>query len=293
MMYQARNLNRLCRELATNLEDEFERVGMFFRIFDRVKLPHSIESKCMLKGEGYYNGTDKFIRDVIGIRIVLYFSDDISVVYSRLKKIYSVIEETIDKTDETNFQPTRINLICRLPKENITEFKDVTKNPILDSTFEIQLRTILSEGWHEVDHDLRYKCPEDWKGNSDLARNFNGILATLETGEYAILRLFDQLCHRHYKSEDVVAMLRTKFRLRLVSFTLSERITELLNKGLLKDFYKVDRNEVVKYLFECGVIQPLTLETLIFLVNHNFIKNPELLEQTPSVLIQDIEASAL
>ena len=26
---------------------------------------------------------------------------------------------------------------------------------LIDNTYEIQLRTVLSEGWHEVEHDLR------------------------------------------------------------------------------------------------------------------------------------------
>lgn len=294
-MYQPRNLSRLSRELSENLEDEFTRIGIFYRIFDRVKTPNSVEAKIKSKneseGEGYYDGSTKFIRDIIGIRIVLYFPDDIPVVYSILKKIYKKVEETIDETDETNFQPIRLNLICRLPEDNITEFKDVTQSPLLDSTFEIQLRTILSEGWHEVDHDLRYKCPQDWKDSSDLARNFNGILATLETSEYAILRLFDQLSYRHFKSQDIVALMRTKFRLRLKSYTLSENISPLLKNGLLKEFYKVDRTEVVNYLFDCGPIVPLTIDTLIFLVNYRFIKNQELLAQTPQVLIQELEIS--
>ncbi|MBK7959276.1 MAG: hypothetical protein IPK03_14995 [Bacteroidetes bacterium] len=33
----------------------------------------------------------------------------------------------------------------------------MVNNSLVDSTFEVQLRTILSEGWHEIDHDLRYK----------------------------------------------------------------------------------------------------------------------------------------
>lgn len=283
------NLDRLSRNLSKSMEEEFLRVGIFFRIFKRVKSLSSIESKKKMKGAGYYDGKTKLIRDVIGIRIVLYFPDDIAIVHSRLAKLFNIVEETIDKTTETNFEPIRINLVCQLPTENLTEFKSTTNDFALDSTFEIQLRTILSEGWHEIDHDLRYKCRDDWEDNKDLSRSFNGILATLETSEYATLRLFDQLSFRHFKAMDVVAMLRTKFRLKLESFTLSEIVNQLITPAILKEFYKVDRNEAVKFLFECGIIIPLTLENFLFLINYKFIKDSTLIDATPELLISELE----
>ncbi len=290
-MYQAQNLNRLCKELSEKLEEEFSRVGFFFRIFDRVKSPISINSKIDTKGVDYYDGKTKLIRDIIGIRIVPYFPDDIEIIQNRISSMYTVVEQTIDKTTETNFHPIRINIVCQLPQENITEFKDLTQNPILDSTFEIQLRTILSEGWHEVDHDLRYKCQADWNDSSDLARNFNGILATLETSEYAIQRVFDQLCYRHYKSKDLIAMIRTKFRLRLVNFNLSEEIITVFHddKDLIKDFYKVDRNDVINFLLYKNLFLPITLENFIHIINFQFIKNQKLIDLIPKLILEELE----
>lgn len=290
-MYKAQNLNRLCREISKKLEDEFSRVGFFFRIFDRVKSTSSIDSKIVSKGTDYYDGKIKFIRDIIGIRIVPYFPDDIEIIQNRINNMFNIVEQTIDKTGESNFHPIRINLICQLPNEYVTEFKDLTQNPMLDSTFEVQLRTILSEGWHEVDHDLRYKCQNDWSDSSDLARNFNGILATLETSEYAIQRVFDQLCYRHYKSKDLIAMIRTKFRLRLVNFFLSKELNDVFqeNIDLVKDFYKVDRNDVIHFLLENNnIIIPMTLENFIFIINFQFIKNKKITDLTPNLIINEL-----
>lgn len=47
---------------------------------------------------------------------------------------------------------------------------------LTDATYEIQFRTTLSEGWHEIDHALRYKCKTDWDKHEDEERAFNGIL---------------------------------------------------------------------------------------------------------------------
>jgi len=286
-MYQAQNLSRLSRDLSNGLEEEFSRVGLFFRIFERVKSSTSVDSKINSKGEGYYS-EEKKIQDIIGIRIVPYFPDDIHILYERLKKIHDFVDETIDKTGETNFNPIRINLIFRLPKQYITEFNDLTQNKVLDSTFEIQLRTILSEGWHEVDHDLRYKCVDDWKDSSDLSRNLNGVLATLETSEYAILRIFDQLSYRHYKSQDLIAMIRTKFRLRLTNYKLSDKVSDVFNRNTMKEFYKIDRNDVINYFLEKNIILPLTLENFILIINYQFVKNQELIDLTPKLIVDEL-----
>lgn len=287
-MYQTRDLERICRNLATEIEDELIRVGVFFRIFYRVKTGESIEKKIIHKGENYYNGETKFLRDIIGIRVIFYFSDDLSLIYEHLKNYFVLIEETIDKNDETKFAPTRGNLIFRIPESFVKEFTDVTANKIFDSTFEVQLRTILSEGWHEVDHDLRYKCIDDWQHSADLARNFNGILATLETSEYTILRLFEQLSNRHYKSKNLVALIRTKFRLRFANDSISEELIKLINNEIIREIHKLDRLEVIKCLFKSGIILPITVENLIFMLNYHFIKNKKILDVTPKELLNEM-----
>ena len=288
-MYQTRNLERICKNVVASIDDELSRVGIFFRIFSRVKSNDSTELKINSKGINYYDGINKFLRDTIGIRVVFYFSDDVPIAYCRLKKFFEFVEETIDNHDETKFAPTKINLIFRLKSDLKKEFGEVVRNPIIDSTYEVQLRTILSEGWHEVEHDLRYKCSDDWKINMDLSRNLNGILASLETSEYAMLRLFDQLSYRHYKSKDYIAMLRTKFRLRFVNYEISEELMKYLNNGLMREIFKIDRLKVINFLFESNVLTPITMEALIFIVNYTFIKDENIIAITPNELINELK----
>lgn len=288
-MYQTRDIERVCKNVVSLIDDDLSRVGVFFRIFSRVKSNASINSKIEKRGKNYYDGQNKFIRDVIGIRVILYFSDDLPIVYNRLKDFFELIEETVDKNDETKFAPTRVNLIMRLPKDLNKEFVDIVQNSTLDSTFEIQLRTILSEGWHEVDHDLRYKCQDDWENNLDLARNFNGILASLETSEYSILRLFEQLSYRHYKSKDFVAMIRTKFRIRFISLKISEDLENLLSESVVRDLFKLNRIDVLNFFIGTTILVPLTIDNLIFLINYKYIQNKDILDITPKEFIDELE----
>jgi putative GTP pyrophosphokinase len=288
-MYQDRSLDRICRAISGEIENDIAKAGLFFRIFVRAKSPESIKSKKELKGENYYDGVNKKICDIIGVRIVFYFPDDIRLIHERLKLKYQIVEETIDVVNETIFQPVRLNLVCRLPIDVIDEFQQLTSSSLFDTTFEIQLRTVLSEGWHEIDHDLRYKCPNDWDNNRDLARNFNGILATIETSEFAIVSLFDQLCFRHFKLNQLEAMIRTKFRCRFENKSLSTQVLELLTSEDKKDLFKLDRFEVLQYLLNNEFYFPITMDAFIYVVNFKFLRRKYLLEITPSIILVEMQ----
>ncbi len=288
-IYQNRDLERVCRNTAQLLDEKLARIGVFFRVFSRIKESDSTIRKIHGKGEGYYDGKSKFLRDVIGIRVVLYFSDDIILVKKYLKGLFEFIEETIDENDVTEFAPTRVNLIFRLPKDLIQEFEDVTNDKRLDSTFEVQIRTILSEGWHEIEHDLRYKCSDDWIKNTDLSRNLNGILATLETSEYSILRLFEQLSYRHYKEKNISATIRTKFRLRFISDTFSDSLTDKLTDQFLREVFKLDRLEVIEYMCQSNFVFPISMENLIYIINYYSVKNESILEITPDLILEELK----
>jgi ppGpp synthetase/RelA/SpoT-type nucleotidyltranferase len=88
---------------------------------------------------------------------------------------------TVDLPKTDQFAVTRHNLIFKIPELHLEDTKKAIGNAPIDETFEIQLRSILSEGWHEVEHDLRYKSKKNWETQDDLSRALNGIIATIET----------------------------------------------------------------------------------------------------------------
>ncbi len=169
--------------------------------------------------------------------------DDIVIIQNHLKSFFELVEETIDKNEKTKFAPVRINLIFRMPKSKAKEFSDIVNDEKIDTTFEIQLLTILSGRLvMRLIIDLRYKCLHDWDDNSKIIHaKFICILETLETSEYSILRLFEQLSFRHYKKDNFAAMLRTKFRLRLESNSVSEALKCVLSKELVREIFKLER----------------------------------------------------
>ena len=211
--------DRAEQHIAENLKNEIEfelaRAGLLFRVFARSKSQPSIKSKLALKnyGTGIH---DKKMQDLYGVRVALYFPDDSSLAQKLLKSKYEYDAEssTIDLPTDATFGPTRCNLIFRLSEEQARISSALREDERIDKTFEVQFRTVFSEGWHEIEHDLRYKCKDDWEPHKDLNRAMNGFIATLETCDWAIVKLFDDLAWRHYKAKEWLPMLRTKFRLR-------------------------------------------------------------------------------
>ena len=93
-------------------------------------------------------------------------------------------------------------------------------------TFEVQIRTTFSEGWHEVDHEVRYKHKEAWEQHYEFSRELNGIYATLEVCDRSMVNLLERLAYRNYKNMEIEAMVRHKFLWVAVRIVISatERI---------------------------------------------------------------------
>jgi len=284
------SLDRLARDIGREIDDELQRSGIFYRIFIRAKSESSITKK--LSDKDYKNSEEKkLMQDVIGIRITMYFTDDLSIVYNALKSKFDFESETIDQTEETVFKPTRTNLVFRMDQEKAKETFDsiILKHQYIDTTYEVQLRTVLSEGWHEVDHDLRYKCKDDWKEHLDISRTFNGVYASLITSDWSIITIFEQLAYRHYKEQNWTAMLRNKFRLRFIEDSLDSRIIEILNQNLdlARSLFRIERSVFMNKIFMDSIRIPLSITNLVFILNAYFLKNKELFKITPAFILSN------
>ena len=158
------NLTQIAQQLENELRERLNKSGLMFRLFSRVKTQRSIIHKMGIKGEAYRNGT-LLMQDIIGFRVVLYFQDDVDIVALFLSS-NGLVRKSIDEPDSSTFRPQRLNLTLSIPESLVDDFRHELPEefaPYIGSTYEVQIRTIFSEGWHEVEHDLRYKCKEDWK----------------------------------------------------------------------------------------------------------------------------------
>ena len=275
---------RIASQLFTEIEKEFNRVGLLHRVFYRVKSPESLKSKLKNNPEKY-SEKGKKIQDLFGFRITLYFPDDLKVAQNILSSLYKQIDQTVDEAENTIFDATRCNFIYELPKEASENSSTIISEPRVDSTFEVQYRTVLSEGWHEVEHDLRYKCKDDWREHDDLGRALNGILATLETSDWGMSKLFEELSYRHYKNSNWDAMIRTKFRLRL-SGVLEEQLKDQFSINELgKKLYRVNRDNLLTEVSKSSLKMPINSNNIVYLCNYLFFKNHKITNLTPPPLL--------
>lgn len=264
------------RHSAEHIRLEIERkltsCGILCRVFARGKGHNSLSSKLASVLEdgatAKYQVGKKHLQDAIGVRVVLYFSDDIEIVRRILCANYSVREESIDTPTSEEFSVTRYNLVFEMPEIHCKEMQRIIHDRPIDTTFEAQIRSVLSEGWHEVEHDLRYKQKEHWEGSDDLSRALNGIVAALETSEWGMRKIFDDLAYRHYKKKNWEAMLNLKFRMR-VSLGLDERLKAIFDEDneVAKKFLRMDRAKVMLAYSERYISIPLTLANIIYILN--------------------------
>ena len=272
-------LETITNKLERSIKSELDKIGIMFRIFSRVKSKDSLLNKIDKKD---YRKKNKKITDIIGIRITLYFKDDVDLVYGILKNKNNFDHESTDQLTINEFKPIRCNLTFNLDGSFLNEAKTIIADDmdVIDTKYEIQIRTVLSEGWHEVEHDLRYKCKEDWNGHDDLNRNLNGIFATLETSEFSMLQMFENISYRHYKDNRIEPLIKTKFRLRLKTEVLNKDIKSLItsDKDLLKKIYRVDRSKMLSKFLNSKIRIPLTIDNFILLINFFEVKDPRIRE---------------
>jgi putative GTP pyrophosphokinase len=101
------------------------------------------------------NGDSAIITDLIGLRIICPFIEDIFRVQEIIRKNFEVLEAEQKGSSHTfkEFGYQSIHLLIRIPREIIK------KRGFLDfDTAEIQIRTILQDAWAEVEHELVYKA---------------------------------------------------------------------------------------------------------------------------------------
>jgi len=299
MIYQSTDLQRVARKLTEILQEDLESAGIFFRIYSRAKQQKSLHKKLDTKhkdGTQKYDGEKKFLRDMIGVRINLYFVDDLEILLTFFKRKYSglYVEEAVDRNADSEFKPTRVNLIFQLPVALLREFRAIVPDKRIDGTFELQLRTVFSEGWHEVEHDFRYKCQDDWINHASLSRTFNGMLAALETHEWGMIKIFEELGYSFYKTNNFGGMMRMRLRIRTEDYKLSDDLENLLasEPSFLKKFFKLERQILIEFLLDERVRLPFQLDNLVFLINHIFFQNKKISASIPEhilLIIKEIE----
>lgn len=277
------------KRLLMDINRRLDKSGIYYRSFARVKAPDSLAAKLKSKNEIYEKEKRK-LQDIVGVRIVLYFEDDVTICRKIIEEMFEVhkADSQIDELGVFEFRPERMNLVCTLPENYVRFFQErLWQAYRIDQTFELQIRTIFSEGWHEVEHDIRYKHTDEWKGKDyyGFNRELNGIKATLEICDHSILHNIEQLTYYCYENDKTEEMLRYKFRIHFENEHLSEKLKTLLTPELRKELYRTERDEVLMCLSDRLLPDlPKTLDNLVYVCNGLQIHNKGIEQMAPRIV---------
>ena len=155
----------LLKPLAVKLEyllrDHLEGVSHIDRIGARAKLPQRFADKAVKVLE---DGTLKYshpfeqVQDLIGVRVVVFYKQDVDVVSKIVEKYFTRIEKReVVPDSESSFGYVGKHFILTVPADVIADDADTSRLP---KFFELQIKTLFQHAWSEANHDLAYK-PEN------------------------------------------------------------------------------------------------------------------------------------
>ena len=257
------------QDLKRIISERLEQCGLYFRVFSRIKTAASMARKFELKAYG----AERKLQDLVGVRINLYFDDDMDICKHIMEHSFDLIGWSTSERSEEEFSPTKLNGVFRLPNYLKDEISSDTWDMCIDDTFEIQIKTMFFEGWHEIEHDMRYKGEELWGHYPGYSRYLNSILATLELCDKSMVTLFEDLGHELYKSGRWSDMIKSHFRLKMGTAPMYPELEELLDKdmerveNLAKKIYKTSRQDLVEQFLKRSRKIPINVNTIVALLN--------------------------
>lgn len=171
-------LQQLSDEASQMLHHALREQGIYITAMEhRVKTEKSLTGKLELKGAKYKTIDD--ITDLVGLRVITFYTDEVDKVAAIAKRIFDIDwQESVDKRklhELDAFGYNSLHYICRLK----------TGGP----RFELQMRTALQHVWSTIEHDTGYKG--DVKMPREYKRQFSRLAGMMELidDEFSRLRI--------------------------------------------------------------------------------------------------------
>lgn len=174
-------LQRLAQKTYDQLNEVLRAQGVEINSIERrVKTEKSLRGKLEIKGEKYNTIND--VTDLVGIRVITYYTDDVDKVAAIVKNLFKVDwENSVDKRKLhklDSFGYNSLHYICHLRDEE-GELKNIP--------FEIQMRTALQHVWSAIEHDIGYKGAV--KLPPEFRRQFSRLAGMMELADDEFSRL--------------------------------------------------------------------------------------------------------
>lgn len=185
------------------LKGFFDEAGIIVAAVEhRVKARESLAGKLALKGGKYRDIFD--ITDLVGIRVITFYTDDVDKVASVLERLYEIDwDNSIDKRkahEIDSFGYLSLHYICSIPESAYSDKDHPEVNKI---RFEVQMRTVLQHAWANMNHDTGYKTgveiPKVYK------RNMSRLAGMLELVDDEFSRIRREITDYRRNVQNLVA----------------------------------------------------------------------------------------
>lgn len=171
------------------------------QIESRVKALASLSEKFSRKGKNYQDPLGE-ITDIIGLRVITYYQDDVDSVGELLKREFTFHpDQSVDKVaalDPDRFGYASSHYILSLSEDR---WKLGEWAAFRDIRFEVQVRTASQHAWAAISHKLDYKTQHEVP--RPLRRRLYGLSALFELADaqFAVLRDATENLNASYREQ--------------------------------------------------------------------------------------------
>lgn len=244
--------------VAGKLEDCFETSGIRAIVTFRAKSPsrllEKIKKRNVDKKYTDFSEIDDDIVDLAGVRVALYFPNDLEHVEKIIRSKFNIIKEK--SFPENNKIEGKIFLGYKAKHFRVSLKNEGGVNDrYLKAKIEIQVASVLMHAWSEVEHDLIYKKyqGEVSKEEKKILDELNGLVLA---GELALERLKDAEINRIEKQKTI----SNKYQLSTVLQEFFNKVTYSSNL-LLGDMDRLFNRLTLSNLNTYDEIQKIILNS--------------------------------